>query len=111
MLKPDLWALPTFSATDHRSRDPQFADTALSALRRCLAPIRDRFGDAPAELARVALRYVLQTAPDSPVLVGFRNADQIHTTLTNLGDPLTFDEIAEVRALLHPTTDRKESVS
>lgn len=110
LLKPDLWALPTFSPTDHRSRDPEFADAALSTLRRRLAPIRDRFGDAPAELARVALRYVLQSAPDAPVLVGFRNADQIHTTLTSLGDPLTLDELAEIRALLHPTT-RKEPVS
>ena len=110
LLKPDLWALPTFSRSDHRSSDPEFADAALSALRRRLAPIRDRFGDSPAELARVALRYVLQTAPDAPVLVGFRNADQIHTTLTSLGDPLTLDELADIRALLHPTT-RKEPVS
>ncbi|MGH3682876.1 MAG: aldo/keto reductase [Natronosporangium sp.] len=108
LLKPDLYALPTFSAADHRSRDPEFRD--LTALRRRLAPLRDRFGDSPTELARVALRFVLQSAPDAPVLVGFRNADQIHTTLTSLGGPITHDEITEIRAMLHPTT-RKEPVS
>ncbi|MGH3625069.1 MAG: aldo/keto reductase [Sciscionella sp.] len=111
LLKPDLWALPTFSRSDHRSRDPEFADAALSVLRRRLAPIRDRFGDSAAELARVALRYALQTAPDAPALVGFRNADQIHITITSLGDPLTADEVTGIRALLHPTADRKEPVS
>jgi 1-deoxyxylulose-5-phosphate synthase len=111
LLKPNLWALPTFSRADHRSRDPEFTREALSGLRRRLAPIRDRFGDSPAELARVALRYVLQTAPDAPVLVGFRNADQIHTTVTSLGDPLTADDITATRAALHPTATRKEPVT
>ncbi|MGH3778148.1 MAG: aldo/keto reductase [Pseudonocardiaceae bacterium] len=111
LVKPDLYALPTFSAADHRSRDPEFHHHALTALRQRLAPIRARFGDTPAEMARVALRYVLQTAPDSPVLVGFRNADQIHTTVTSLGDPLTEDDIAGIRATLHPTATRKEPVS
>lgn len=107
LLKPDLYALPTFSAADHRSRDPEFRDSALTAMWQRLAPIRARFGDSPAELARVALRYALQTAPDAPVLVGFRNADQITATLTSLGDPLTPDQVANIRAMLHPETARK----
>jgi aryl-alcohol dehydrogenase-like predicted oxidoreductase len=53
-----------------------------------IAPIRARFGDSPVELARVALSYALQHAPEAAVLVGFRNADQIRTTVTCLGDPL-----------------------
>jgi hypothetical protein len=39
------------------------------------------------------------------VLVGFRDADQITTTLTSLGDQLHEDEIAEITALLDPPTD------
>jgi len=66
-----------------------------------MAPIRARFGDSPTELARVALRYALQHAPDAAVLVGFRNADQIHTTITCLGEPLTPAEITQIRAALH----------
>lgn len=69
--------------------------------------MRGRFGDSPKDLARVALRYALQHAPDAAVLVGFRDADQITTTLTSLGDPLHVDEIAEITALLHPTTEER----
>lgn len=110
LLKPDMWGLPMFSGADHRSRDPEFTTAALTAFRRRLAPLRDRYGTTAAELARVALRYVLQTAPDAPALVGFRNAEQIDTTLTSLGDPLTPEEITEIRAMLHPTATRKEPV-
>lgn len=71
-------------------------------MRQRLAPIRARFGDSPAELARVALRYALQHAPDAAVLVGFRDAAQIHTNVTRLGDPLREEEITQIRAALNP---------
>lgn len=70
-------------------------------LRDLMAPIRARFGESPAALARVALRYALQHAPEAAVLVGFRNANQIHATVTCLGDPLHPEEIAWIRAVLH----------
>jgi aryl-alcohol dehydrogenase-like predicted oxidoreductase len=38
------------------------------------------------------------------VLVGFRDAEQLHTTVTSLGNPLPPEEITELRAVLHPTT-------
>jgi aryl-alcohol dehydrogenase-like predicted oxidoreductase len=94
----------TFSAGDHRFCNPQPREQALAVLWQRLAPLRARFGDSPAGLARVALRYALQHAPDAAVLVGFRNAAQIHTTVTCLGDPLLPEEIAEIRAALHPNT-------
>jgi len=97
-------APPTFSTTDHRCQDPQFREPALALLLRRLAPIRAWFGDRPADLARVALRYALQHAPDAAVLVGFRDAAQIHTNVTCLGDPLREEEITEIRAALHSNT-------
>jgi aryl-alcohol dehydrogenase-like predicted oxidoreductase len=93
---------PAFGSGDHRSVDSKFTPEALARLECRLAPLRARFGSGTAATARVALRYALQHAPDSPVLVGFRDADQIHTTLTSLGEPLTSEEITEIRALLHP---------
>lgn len=92
-----------FSGADHRARDPLFRPATLTELDTRLAPIRARFGDTPAALARVALSYVVHHAPDAAVLVGFRDAAQIHTTVTSLADPLTPQEITEVRAVLHPT--------
>jgi 1-deoxyxylulose-5-phosphate synthase len=97
--------LATFSGSDHRHADPMFTEENRRLLHARLAPLRDRHGARPSDLARVALRYVLQHAPDAAVLVGFRDADQIHTTLTCLGDPLSDDEITEIRALLQPSTN------
>jgi aryl-alcohol dehydrogenase-like predicted oxidoreductase len=93
-----------FSANDHRSADPMFTPESQRQLEARLAPLRARFGDNPAALAHVALRYALHDHPNSAVLVGFRNATQIDTTVTCLDDPLRPDEIAEIRAALHPNT-------
>ncbi|ORT46794.1 aldo/keto reductase, partial [Frankia sp. KB5] len=94
----------TFSPGDHRTADPAFTPEARRRLAARLAPLRARFGDSPAKLARLALRYALQHAPDAAVLVGFRNATQIRANVTCLGEPLSLAEIAEVRAALHPPT-------
>ncbi|MBB5159656.1 aldo/keto reductase [Saccharopolyspora phatthalungensis] len=96
---------PVFSPADHRCRDPRFQPTVLAALDRMLAALRDWFGTDPTELARIALRYVLQHAPDAAVLAGFRDANQITTTLTCLGNPLGQDEIDQIIELFHPRTD------
>lgn len=93
-----------YSGADHRSRDAEFQPAALAEIDRRLAALRRRFGTSPAALDRIALGYALQHAPDAAVLVGFRDADQITTTLTSLDDPLHPDEVVEITALLHPDT-------
>jgi aryl-alcohol dehydrogenase-like predicted oxidoreductase len=57
------------------------------------------------DLARVALRYALARDPAAPVLVGFRDAKQINTTITSLGEPLTADEITGLHQSLAPLRD------
>ncbi|WP_156993271.1 aldo/keto reductase [Pseudonocardia acaciae] len=91
----------SFSSGDHRSRDPLFRPTALAEVDARLAPIRARFGDTPAAMARVALGYTLHRDSDAVALVGFRDATQIHTTVTSLADPLTLQDMTELKALLH----------
>jgi 1-deoxyxylulose-5-phosphate synthase len=98
---------PVFSYRDHRSTDPAFTPDALRAAATNLAPLYDRFGHHPAVLARIALRYALQHAPDSIVLAGFRHAAQIHMNVTCLGDPLTDDQLTEIRTVLHPPPDQE----
>ncbi len=98
-------AARVFGKGDHRSQDPAFHPDVLRAVHHGLQPVRTHFGATPSSLARVALRYALQHAPDSPVLVGFRDADQIQTTLTCLGAPLSHEEIVLVRHLLAPPRD------
>jgi aryl-alcohol dehydrogenase-like predicted oxidoreductase len=102
---------PAFSPTDHRSTDPAFTPEALRTAATRLAPLRERFGHNPAALARVALRYALQHAPDSIVLTGFRHAAQIHMNITCLGDPLTDDQLTEIRTVLHPTTEQESDLT
>ncbi len=89
LLRDPASAPPIFSAADHRSRDPQFRSTALDTLDKTLVALRDRYGTNPRDLARVAPRYALQHAPDAALLVGFRDAGQITTTLTCLGTALS----------------------
>lgn len=107
--------LPTFGPGDHRTHKPWFTPTGLHLIHDGLRPFRDRFGDTPAALTRVAVRYALQTAPNAAALIGFHTAAQV-TAATRLGGPLPPDEIEFVcatgqrlRALLDrefgPTTD------
>lgn len=93
-----------YGPEDHRSTDPMFRRDNIAALHARLAPLRARHGEALDTWARLCLRYVLHHAPDSPVLVGFRDTTQIRATVTSLGDHLGADEITEIRSLLHPTT-------
>lgn len=103
LLQPTHAPIRTFSPGDHRSRDPQFDQHHLAAQHARLAPIRDRFGDTPTALARVALGYALHRDPDAAVLVGFRDACQIHTAVTCLSEPLSPQDIAWLRTVLHST--------
>ncbi|MGH3328710.1 MAG: aldo/keto reductase [Streptomycetales bacterium] len=94
-----------FGHGDHRRRDPMFTADALREVHDGLAPVRERFGSTIPELARVALRYALARDPGAPVLVGFRDAEQINATITSLGAPLSSDEIPWLRHSLAPVRD------
>ncbi|MFC0112604.1 aldo/keto reductase [Kibdelosporangium aridum] len=108
LLRQRSTAYRTFSTGDHRTADPSFLPTELRRLDERLAPLRDRFGTRLQDIIRIALRYVIQHAPHAAVLVGFRNAEQIQALVGSLGDPLTEDEMIEIRALLHPNTSAAE---
>lgn len=94
-----------FGHGDHRRQDPMFTPEALRELHDGLAPIRERYGATLPDLARVALRYALARDPAAPVLVGFRDAAQISTTITCLGEPLTGEEITWLHHSLAPLRD------
>lgn len=95
----------TFGHGDHRRRDPMFTREALRRVHDGLALVRGRFGSTVPQLARVALGYALARDPAAPVLVGFRDAEQINTTATCIGKPLTSEEIAWLRCSLAPLRD------
>ncbi|GHB81797.1 aldo/keto reductase [Streptomyces umbrinus] len=64
------------------------------SIARGLQSLRDRFGPYPGALTRVALRFCLQRANHSVVLVGFRTEAQVAESFGCLGEPLTNDELA-----------------
>ncbi len=70
-----------------------------------LASVRERYGAAVPDLARVVLCYVLARDPAAPVLIGFRDDEQINTTITSLAERLTGDEITWLHQSLAPLRD------
>jgi methylglyoxal reductase len=100
---------PQFGDGDHRRRKRWFTAPALALLQEGLQPLRERFGDRPADLVRVALRYCLQRADDAAVLVGFTTPEQIETNLNCLGDPLSDEDVAFVRAAMSRLRERLDA--
>ncbi|WP_308014008.1 aldo/keto reductase [Streptantibioticus parmotrematis] len=91
---------PLFGAGDHRLRKAWFTPDALKIIHSGLDPLRERFGDTPAALTRVALQYCLQQTDNAAVLVGFTRPEQVTANLTAIGTPLTDDELGFVRETL-----------
>ncbi|MFJ6213726.1 aldo/keto reductase [Streptomyces sp. NPDC092296] len=93
---------------DHRRNGPAHSGPALRAIHEGLDRLRERFGFTDADLIRVALRYVLQHAPEAAVLVGFRNATQIGSDITSLGEPLSIEDVSYIRSVM---TSVRQSVA
>ncbi|MFJ9461010.1 aldo/keto reductase [Kitasatospora sp. NPDC101447] len=99
-----------FPNGDHRQGGSLFTAATRRAIHDGLAELRQRFGTSRADLARVAIRYALQRDDQAAVLLGFRNAQQIGSNLTCLGEPLSSEDIgaiqtamSSVRAMLAPS--------
>ncbi|MET8542571.1 aldo/keto reductase [Kitasatospora sp. NPDC004799] len=88
---------PVFGDGDIRRRKAWFTQPFLRIIEDGLEPLRERFGPSQADLARVAIRYVLQHAENCAVLVGFTRVEQVEQNLLCLGDELTSDDMAFIR--------------
>jgi aryl-alcohol dehydrogenase-like predicted oxidoreductase len=91
---------PIFGPGDHRLRKRWFTRQGLGLVHEGLVPLRQRFGERPQDLVRVALRYCLQRAEGAAVLVGFTTPEQVEMNLTCLDAPLTDDELTFVAAAM-----------
>ncbi len=89
-----------FAEGDMRNGIPGFRDQAvLDHLQRCRDLVTERFGDRTSQPVLMAvLGSILADAPTSCVLLGMRNPEQV-AAAAELGDMLTDDEAAWVRAL------------
>ena len=85
---------PEFCAGDHRRKKSWFRADALSVIDRRLQPLKDRFGDRPQDLARVALQYCLAMSQTTCTVVGFSRQSQLTQNMEAIGRPLSSDDVA-----------------
>lgn len=88
---------PQFEEGDHRKRSPRFSPENLETLAPKIERLRARFGGEVADLARVAIQYLLASDVVCCVIPGFRNPRQVEINLAAGDRPLTPDDVAFVR--------------
>ena len=91
---------PSFEPGDHRKDSQAFSAEAIAELKPKLAKLKARFGDSTADLAAMALNYVLAAPNVACVIPGFRNAAQVRANLTGVGKPFSPEDVAYVREAL-----------
>ncbi|MET9117540.1 aldo/keto reductase [Streptomyces longwoodensis] len=87
---------PDFGYGDHRKHKRWFSNPGLRIIADGLQPLRERFGANTRDLTRVALRYSLQQADHTAVVVGFSSPEQVQQNLGCIGSPLTDEDMAFV---------------
>ena len=91
---------PSFEAGDHREHNDSFKPEALRALKPKLGQLKTRFGDSTADLAAMAINYVLAHPRVACAIPGFRNARQVQANLSGVGQPFSPEDVAFVREAL-----------
>ncbi|WP_280909135.1 aldo/keto reductase [Streptomyces sp. SAI-090] len=88
-------ATPPFTPVD-TSSGQHFSAERLAAVHDGLEPLRRHFGDDPAALARLALRFCLGKYDQAIALAGFSTSDQLEANYTLIDEPLSDDDFALV---------------
>jgi aryl-alcohol dehydrogenase-like predicted oxidoreductase len=91
---------PSFEPGDHRQNSNAFSSEAIAELQPKLQKLKARFGDSVADLASVALNYVLAHPHVACVIPGFRNERQVKVNVGADGRNLSQEDVAYVREVL-----------
>lgn len=91
---------PSFEPGDHRQNSNAFSSEAIAQLQPKLQKLKARFGDSVADLASVALNYVLAHPHVACVIPGFRNERQVKVNVSADGRYLSQEDVAYVREVL-----------
>lgn len=91
---------PTFEEGDHRRGSKKFSREELLILKPKMARLQERFGNTTADLAGVALRYVLNHPSVACVIPGFRNERQVACNLAGVHRQLGETDMAFIRQTL-----------
>ena len=90
---------PQFESGDHRSRNYKFKADYLEKIEWRLNQLKERFGETPEDLARVAQQYLLHYKVVGAVIPGFRNLKQVKINLTASEKPLTDEDFSFIKEL------------
>ncbi|MFE0025526.1 aldo/keto reductase [Amycolatopsis sp. NPDC059021] len=99
---------PVFGPGDHRLRKRWFHPDALAVISEGLDRVRAIMGPRTEDLIRVALWACLDRSPNTAVLVGFTNPDQVAMNLTSLNprpNPTDLDAAREIMASIQKRLD------
>ena len=88
---------PQFAPGDNRKPKAGFTAEGLTALAPKLAKIKQRLGATTADLARVAIQFLLADPLVGCVIPGFRNRQQVEINLSAADRPLSAEDVAFVR--------------
>jgi hypothetical protein len=91
---------PQFEPGDHRQGSGAFGAEAIAALKPKLGQLKSRFGDTTADLASVALNYVLAMPNVACVIPGFRNENQARVNVAAAGRALSAEDVKFVQESL-----------
>jgi myo-inositol catabolism protein IolS len=91
---------PTFEEGDQRKESERFTAENLAKLEPKMARIKEHFGEATADLCRMALQYILHEDSVACVIPGFRNRAQVEMNVAASGRPLTDDDVRLARDIL-----------
>ena len=91
---------PAFDEGDHRRGSDRFQSANLRALKPKMETLKGRFGTTTADLAAMALNYILAQPRVACVIPGFRNENQVRCNLAGIGRSLTADDIQFIRSTL-----------
>ncbi|MCP4251101.1 MAG: aldo/keto reductase [bacterium] len=90
---------PQFEAGDFRCGQDRFSTESIRKTNAQVDRVKQRFGSATDELARVALQYVLAHDNVACVIPGFRNPRQVACNVAAAGRPLDADEVGYLRGV------------
>lgn len=90
---------PEFPPGDNRRGKDLFTPESLKRIHGNLEKVKERFGAAREDMARVALQYLLAHEWVGCPIVGFRNVDQVKCDIAAAEKPLGGGEVSWLRDL------------
>lgn len=91
---------PRFERGDIRGNVQHFGREFLEKFEPALIRLRERFGNDPQELARIANQYALAKSKNAVAIPGFKNVTQVEANFKTMGKPISEEDFRFVTDVL-----------